>query len=168
LRVRKLLKRFLATPMRRSDFLLSIVLSRIVFSLVDAYFLIAVGYFLFDVKMQGNWFEMTIAILLGTIGFGGIGLLVASRAKSLETVSGLMNLIILPMWIFSGIFFSSERFPESIQPVVNLLPLTGLNQMLRGVMLEGQSILAFWRQVLIMLTYGIVPFFIALKIFRWK
>lgn len=168
LRVRKLLKRFLATPMRHSDFLMSIMISRIVFSFADVIFLLVVGYLVFGVQSQGNPLDLVIAVLAGAISFAGIGLLVASRARTLETVSGLMNLIILPMWVLSGVFFSSERFPESIQPIINLLPLTALNQMLRAIILEGASLLTLWRQFVILSIYAITTFVIALRIFRWK
>ena len=168
LRVRKLLKRFLATPMRRSDFLLSIMLSRIVFTVIDIVFLMLAGFLVFGVRCEGSYLDLALVSLLGSTSFAGIGLLVASRAQTLETVSGLMNLVMLPMWVLSGVFFSSERFPAAVQPVINLLPLTALNQMLRGIMLEGASILAFWPQAALLGAYAAVTFTIALWIFRWK
>lgn len=168
MRVRKLLKRFLATPMRRTDFLLSIMLSRIIFTIADVVFLLLVGYFLYGVECQGSIWELSAACLLGAASFAGIGLLVASRAQTVETVSGLMNLIILPMWVLSGVFFSSERFPEAMQPLINLLPLTALNQLLRGIMLEANSILTMWPQLVLLTCYTIFTFLIALRIFRWK
>jgi ABC-2 type transport system permease protein len=168
MRVRKLLKRFLATPMRRSDFLLAIMFSRLLFTLIDVVILLAFGYLVFGVRCQGNYLELTLAVLLGGFAFAGIGLLVASRAQTVETISGLMNLVMLPMWILSGVFFSSERFPEVVQPLINLLPLTALNQLLRGIILEGQSLLKLWPQVAILAGYGVGTFAVALKIFRWK
>jgi ABC-2 type transport system permease protein len=168
MRVRKLLKRFLATPMRRSDFLMAIMLSRLLFTLIDVVILLAFGYVVFGVQCQGNYLELTLAVLLGGFSFAGIGLLVASRAQTVETISGLMNLVMLPMWILSGVFFSSERFPEAVQPLINLLPLTALNQLLRGIILEGQSLVTLWPQVAILAGYGVGTFAIALKIFRWK
>jgi ABC-type multidrug transport system permease subunit len=168
MRVRKLLKRFLATPMRRSDFLLAIMCSRLFFTLADVVILLLFGYVVFGVRCQGNYLELTLAVLLGGFSFAGIGLLVASRAQTVETVSGLMNLVMLPMWILSGVFFSSGRFPEVVQPLINLLPLTALNQLLRGIILEGQSLLPLWPQVIILAAYGLGTFAIALKIFRWK
>jgi ABC-type multidrug transport system permease subunit len=168
MRVRKLLKRFLATPMRRSDFLLALMGSRLMFTLADVVILLVFGYFAFGVQNQGNILELAGVVLLGGAAFAGIGLLVASRAQTLETVSGLMNLVILPMWVFSGVFFSSERFPESVQPLINLLPLTPLNQMLRGIMLEGKSIAAMWPQATILGVYAVSSFAIALRIFRWR
>jgi ABC-type polysaccharide/polyol phosphate export permease len=94
-------------------------------------------------------------------------MLVASRAQTMETVSGLMNLVMLPMWIFSGVFFSSERFPEAVQPIINALPLTALNQLLRGIMLEKESLLALWPQTAILIGYAVTTFGLGLRVFRW-
>jgi ABC-type multidrug transport system permease subunit len=168
MRVRKLLKRFLATPMRRSDFLIAVMISRLIFTLADVVVLLLFGYFVFGVRTQGSYLDLAGAILLGGVAFAGIGLLVASRAETLETVSGLMNLIMLPMWILSGVFFSSERFPEVAQPFINLLPLTALNQLLRGIILEGRSLAALWQQAAILAVYSLTTFAIALRVFRWK
>jgi ABC-2 type transport system permease protein len=168
MRVRKLLKLFIATPMRRGDFLASIMISRVVFTVLDVVFLMIVGWLVFGVRCQGSYLQLTFASFVGAASFAGIGLLLASRAQTLETVSGLMNLILLPMWVFSGVFFSSERFPEAIQPLVNLLPLTALNQVLRGIMLEGSSLAAYWPQMLLLTAYGVVTFAVALRIFRWR
>ncbi|WP_254507586.1 ABC transporter permease [Anatilimnocola floriformis] len=168
MRVRKLLKLYLATPMRRSDFLVALLCSRLLFTLADVIVLLVFGYFVFGVACQGSYLDLTIATLIGGAAFGGIGLLVASRAQTLETVSGLMNLVILPMWVFSGVFFSSERFPEVVQPIINLLPLTALNQLLRGIMLEDKSLAILWPQTLLLSAYAIICFGVALKVFRWK
>jgi ABC-type multidrug transport system permease subunit len=168
MRVRNLLKRFLATPMRRSDFLLAIMFSRLVFTLGDIVILLVFGYAVFQVRCQGSYLDFTIATLLGAAAFAGLGLLVASRAQTLETVSGLMNLVMLPMWIVSGVFFSSERFPDAAQPIINLLPLTALNQLLRAIMLEGQSLVAQWPQTALLAGYAVITFTIALRIFRWR
>jgi ABC-2 type transport system permease protein len=168
MRVRKLLKRFLATPMRRSDFLLSVMFSRLFFTLTDIIILLIFGYLMFQVRCSGSWLALTAVVLLGGATFAGVGLLVASRAQTIETVSGFMNFVMLPMWILSGVFFSSERFPSEIQPLINALPLTALNQALRGVMLEGQSLAALWPQVAILLGYAVVTFSVALRVFRWR
>lgn len=168
MRVRKLLKRFLATPMRKSDFLLSVMCSRLFFTLTDILILLVFGYLVFNVSSRGNYLELTIVVLLGGAMFAGIGLLVAGRVQTIETVSGVMNFVMLPMWILSGVFFSSERFPSEIQPLINSLPLTALNQALRGVMLEGQSLVALWPQVAILAVYSGLTFTIALWTFRWR
>ena len=168
MRVRKLLKRFLATPMRRSDFLLAVIFSRLVFTLADIVIMLAFGYLAFGIRSQGDYFSLAVVILIGSAAFAGIGLLVASRVQTIETVSGLMNLVMLPMWILSGVFFSSERFPEIVQPAINLLPLTALNQGLRGIMLEGQSLATLWPQLALLTAYATITFTIALRVFRWR
>lgn len=168
MRVRKLLKRFLATPMKRKDFLLSIMFSRMVFTVPEVCALLLFGYFVFDVKNAGTWPALLLLIVLGAASFAGLGLLVASRAKTIETVSGLMNLVMLPMYIVSGVFFSSERFPEAIQPIIKLLPLTAINDAMRAVMLEGKTLAEVTNEILVLVAWGGISFVIALKIFRWK
>jgi ABC-2 type transport system permease protein len=168
MRVRKLLKRFLATPMSRRDFLLSIMFSRMVFTVPEVLVLLLFGYLVFGVKNQGSPAALVFLIVFGAASFSGLGLLVASRAKTLETVSGLLNLVMLPMWLLSGVFFSSGRFPEAIQPVIKILPLTAMNDALRGVMLEGKSLTELWWEIGVLTFWGLIPFVIALKIFRWR
>ncbi len=168
MRVRKLLKRFLATPMRRSDFLLAVMCSRLFFTITDIIILLIFGYVVFQVRCYGSLLNLTAVIVLGGATFAGVGLLVASRVQTIETVSGIMNFVMLPMWILSGVFFSSERFPSEIQPLINALPLTALNQALRGVMLEGHSLAHLWPQLAILGTYAVATFAIALRVFRWR
>jgi ABC-type polysaccharide/polyol phosphate export permease len=122
----------------------------------------------FGVVIQGSLLAMTALILLGAFAFAGIGLLVASRARTLEAVSGLMNLVMLPMWVLSGIFFSSERFPEAFQPYIKALPLTPLIDALRSVSLEGASLASQWREVSILAAWAVGSFVLALRWFRWN
>jgi ABC-2 type transport system permease protein len=168
MRIRKLLKRYLATPMRKRDFLLSVLLSRMVFTVPEVLVLLGFGWLVFDVKNHGSPLALVFLIVYGAACSGGLGLLVASRAKTIETVSGLMNLVMLPMYLLSGVFFSSERFPDWMQPVIKMLPLTALNDALRGVMLEGRSLAELWSELLVIGVWGIIPFVVALKIFRWR
>ncbi len=118
MRIRKLLKRFLATPMKKRDFLAGIMLSRLIFLIPEVLFLLVFAWLAFGVAIHGSLLAVLLLVLLGAFTFSGIGLLVASRAKTMEAVSGLMNLVMLPMWMLSGIFFSSERFPEAAQPFI--------------------------------------------------
>lgn len=168
MRVRKLLKRFLATPMRRSDFMLSIMISRLLFTVPEVLMLLTFANLIFDVKIQGSVFALLALIVLGAACFAGLGLLIACRAKTIETASGLMNLAMLPMYVLSGVFFTSERFPEAMQPIIKALPLTALNEALRAVMLEGQSLAAVWSQILVLTIWGVSSFAISLRYFRWK
>ncbi len=167
LRLRKVLKRFLATPMRKADFLAAILLSRLLFLVPEMVVMLLFARVAFGVVVQGSLLAMTALILLGALAFAGIGLLVASRARTLEAVSGLMNLVMLPMWVLSGIFFSSERFPEAAQPFIKALPLTPLINGLRAVSLEGASLASQWREVSILAAWAAGSFALALRWFRW-
>ena len=106
--------------------------------------------------------------LLGALAFTGLGLLTAARPRTIEGVSGVMNLVMVPMWVFSGIFFSTERFPAAIQPFIQALPLTALNDALRAVMLEGAGLVAVAPELLNLTLWGAVSFAVALKVFRWQ
>ena len=168
MRIRKLLKRFVATPMRKSQFLMGIMLSRLFFMVPEIILLLVFSRIFFGVQVYGSWTAILLLILVGAIEFSGIGLLVASRAKTLESVSGLMNLVMLPLWTLSGIFFSYERFPQVVQPIIRLLPLTPLNDALRAVMLEGAPLASQWPEVTVMSLWAMVTFALALVMFRWN
>ena len=167
MRIRKLLKRFLATPMKKSQFLGGIMISRMTFMVPEVIILLVFARYVFDVRIHGSLLDLFILIFLGALSFSGLGLLIASRANTIEAVSGLMNLVMLPMWMLSGIFFSSERFPDAAQPFIKALPLTPLNDTLRAVMLEGSSLVNHLPQIGILMAWGIAAFFLALRWFRW-
>ncbi len=166
-RIAKLLKCFVATPMPRRDFLLALLGARLTFLIPDLTVLLLLGRFCFDMPIRGNLFLVVVIDVLGALAFAGIGLLVASRAQTTETVSGLMNLVMLPMWLLSGVFFSSERFPAVAQPVIQALPLTQLITALRQVILEGAGWFDVYPSLLILLVWSVLTFVLALRIFRW-
>lgn len=167
MRVRRLLKRLLATPMRRSDFLLAMLSARTTLMLPDMLVLILVGLFGFGVPLRGSVFALAVTVFAGAAAFAGIGLLVACRTDKTETVSGLMNLVMLPMWLLSGAFFSSKHFPDAAQPFIQALPLTQLNDALREIMLEGVSLSGVAWRLGILAAWAVVSFALALKWFRW-
>jgi ABC-type multidrug transport system permease subunit len=167
MRTRKLLKRLVASPMRKSEFIAALMMSRVVFMLVELVALLVFGYFVFDIAVQGSVLGTVLVGLLGALSFGGIGILVASRAQKIETVSGLMNLVMLPMFVFSGIFFSADRFPAAMQPAIQVLPLTMLNDALRAIIIEGQSLLSQASEILGLVLWGGVSFLLSIKWFRW-
>lgn len=166
-RGRKLLKRLVASPMQKRDYLLAQVLARLAFLIGEVGVLVAFGILVFSMPVRGSWPLIVLLSLVGALSFGGFGLLVASRARTFEAISGLVNTAVLPMWIFSGVFFASSNFPDAVQPIIQALPLTALNDGLRAVMLEGASLAAVTPDLLILTVWGVVPFAIALKIFRW-
>jgi ABC-type multidrug transport system permease subunit len=154
--------------MHRSDFLLSVLSARMVFMLPEMVLLLLVGRLAFGVPVRGTLVTLILVILVGASCFSGLGLLVACRAQKTETVSGLMNLVMLPMWLLSGIFFSSTRFPKEMQPFIQALPLTQLNDAFREIMLEGKSLTQVGWRIGIMAAWGIVTFILALRWFRWQ
>jgi len=168
MRTKKLLKRMVATPMSRAQFLWSFVIMRALFLVLELPVLLGFAWLVFKVGVAGSWPLLLGVSLLGALCFAGIGLLVASRAQNTQTVSGLVNLVMLPMFVASGVFFSTARFPDAAQPFLRVLPLTALNDALRAVMIDGAGMSGVWRQVLLMGAMAAVTFAAALKLFRWR
>jgi ABC-type multidrug transport system permease subunit len=168
MRFRKLIKRLMATPMSRAHFLLSFVLVRAIFLLGEIPVLLGFARFAFGVPIRGSLLLIVGLSALGSLMFAGMGLLIGSRAQNTHTVAGLVNLTTLPMLVTSGVFFSAARFPEAVQPIIQLLPLTALIDAVRTVMLDGAGLAAVATQVGIMLGWGLISFVIALRIFRWQ
>jgi ABC-2 type transport system permease protein len=169
-RMRKLLKRMVASPMRRSHYLLAQVLARLMFLLPEVAIPLLFGRYVLGMPLRGSVVAVAVVSLVGALSCGGIGLLAASRTKTFEAISGLVNLILLPMWIASGVFFSASRFPAVVQPFVQALPLTAMVDALRAVILEGASLASrpVMTELGILAVWGVVPFAMALKIFRWR
>jgi ABC-2 type transport system permease protein len=167
-RTRKLLKRLIATPMRRSSYLLSHLLARMIFLALEITAILLFGRIAFGVQSAGPLWAVATLCVLGALAFAGLGLLVASRARTIEAVSGLMNVVMLPMWLLSGVFFASTHFPGAAQPFIKALPLTALNDALRGVMLEGRGLAGVAPQVANLAAWGLAAFTAALKLFRWR
>jgi ABC-2 type transport system permease protein len=167
MRQRKLLKRFVGTPMRRGDFLLALASSRLVLMLVEVGLLLGFGVLVFQMRVLGSLVTILLIGAIGALSFAGLGLLTASRAQKIESVSGLINLVMMPMWIFSGVFFSYERFPAVVQPFIKALPLTALNDALRDTILQGSTLASQSGRLLIMAIWGGISFALALRWFRW-
>jgi ABC-2 type transport system permease protein len=168
MRIKKLLKRMIATPMRKADFMLAMIMSRLTFMVAEVVLLLLVGRFVFGMIIQGSVASIVTVAFFGSMCFTGMGLLVASRAQKIETVSGLMNLVMLPMYVVSGVFFSSERFPKVFQPFIQALPLTALNDALRSVILEGARLSTQVPHLATLILWGTLSFLLALRWFRWN
>ena len=167
-RMKKLLKRFIATPMRKSHYLIAQFLSRFAFLVGEVVLLVVFAWLVFDVAVHGSLLLFSLICVLGGMAFASIGLLVASRARTLEAVSGLMNLVMLPMWICSGVFFSYERFPDAMKPFIRALPLTALNDSLRAVMNDAAPLSQVAPQLINLTLWTVGTYFVGLKIFRWQ
>ncbi len=167
-RTNKLLKRLAATPMRRWHYLLSFILSRLLFLVLEMIAVLSFAYFIFGVKVHGSLLTFMLIATIGSMSFAGLGLLVASRTQTIEGASGWINVVMMPMWLLSGTFFSSARFPDVVQPLIKALPLTALNDSLRAVMNEGASLASNAVPVTVLIAWGLISFLVALRIFRWQ
>ena len=167
-RQKKLLKRMVASPMPRWQYLASFLLSRLVMLVIEVIAFLGFAGLVFGVPFRGSLWQLGFLCVLTSLAFSALGLLISSRAKTMEAASGLMNLVMLPMWILSGVFFSASRFPAVIQPFVRALPLTAANEALRANMLQGIGLDHLVVPVAILLAWLIVPFAVALRIFRWR
>ena len=167
-RRRKFLKRLLVTPMRKSSFFLSFMLSRLVFLFLELVVLAGFGRWILGVPFECDVITFAVVALLGAITFAGLGILVASRVQTIEGVSGLMNFVMMPMWLASGVFFAYTNFPEVLHPFIKALPLTSLNDALRATMLDGEPLWQQGPELLIMSSWCVITFVVSLKIFRWE
>lgn len=167
-RLRKLLKRFAASPMRRSDYLLAQMLARLGFLAPEAIVPLAFGAVVLGMPIRGSVFTIAVVCVWGAITFTGLGLLAASRLKTIEAISGVLNMTMLPMWVVCGVFFSAANFPPAVQPVIRALPLTALNDALRAVILEGAALPQVASELAIMAIWAGTTFVLALKLFRWR
>ena len=167
-RRKKLLKRLVASPMPRPYYLLSFLLSRILMLVVEVGVLVGFGALLFHVPVRGSFLDLGVLCLLASLSFSALGLLLASRARTIEAASGLMNVVMMPMWIASGVFFSSQKFPDVMQPVIKVLPLTAVIDALRANMLQGSNLAQMSSQVGIIAFWLVICFALALKLFRWR
>jgi ABC-2 type transport system permease protein len=167
-RRKKLLKRLVASPMSKWEYLMSFLLSRLVMLCFEVVAFLGFAVLAFGVPLRGSMVQLGILCLLASLAFSALGLLIASRAQTIEAASGLMNFVMLPMWVLSGIFFSAERFPDSVQPFIRVLPLTAAIDALRGNMIQGLSIAQMNWQIAVLVCWLIFGFFIALRLFRWR
>lgn len=167
-RQRGLLKRLTASPMRRSHYLIGQMAGRLVLLVPEVAIVVGFAALVFDVPVRGSIAALSAVTVIGALAFSGLGLLVASRARTIEAVSGLMNVVMMPMWLMSGVFFSPARFPDFVQPFVKLLPLTALNDALRAVMIDGASLAQVPGKLLVVALWGLVSFAAALRLFRWQ
>jgi ABC-type polysaccharide/polyol phosphate export permease len=167
-RRRGILRQLAVTPMRRSDYLLSYMIARLLFLVFEVVFLLGFGAFAFDTVLRGSWFAMTVMCLLGSFAFTGLGLLISARTESSEVASGWANALTIPMGLASGVFFDYELFPEVMHPLIRALPLTALTNGLRAIANQGVSMFEVMTQLLVLASWAVVSFAVALRIFRWR
>lgn len=171
LRQNLVIKRFFATPVRRSSIVFGEGLARIGFALLGAIFIILVGHFFFHFTLihgVATLLNMLLLSVIGLIVFMGFGFVVSGIAKSESTIPPISNIITLPQFLLSGTFFSIDAFPSWLQPISRALPLTYLNDAMRKVAFEGAGLWDVKQQILIMVIWGILVYAIAVKVFKWE
>lgn len=167
-RQKKLLRRYLVTPMRRSSYLASFMVFRLLFLVLELALLTSFGVWVLGVPLRGSLVAFGLVSLLGAVAFAGVGLLAVCRVKTIEGASGMINVATIPVWLGSGVFFSYERFPDVVQPLFVALPLTPLNDALRAIMLDGAGLAGILPEVALIAVWGVVSFGLALRFFRWE
>jgi ABC-2 type transport system permease protein len=167
-RRKHLLKRLTATPMSRPQFLASFVLSRLTFLIIEVALLVGFAVVVFGVPIRGSLLVLAGICMLSALAFASLGLLLAARPRTVEGVSGIMNVVMLPMWIFSGVFFSSSRFPDAVQPLIQVLPLTAVIDALRATMLRGAGVSEVLPELAVISAWLVVSFVLAVRLFRWR
>jgi ABC-2 type transport system permease protein len=167
-RNKKQLKRLVSTPMRKRDYLAAVILARLVFIVLEIPPIVIFSWLAFGVRIRGSILAFAAVALLGAMTFSGLGLLAASRARTIEGMSGILNVVMLPMFVLSGVFFSSSRYPAVIQPFINALPLTAVNNALRAVYNDALPVSAYWPALAIVAAWMVLSFVAALKLFRWQ
>lgn len=167
-RQQRQLRRLVATPMPRGHFLLAQVLARFAFLVAEIPVLVVFAWLVFDVRIEGNVMALAVVSLVGAGCFTGFGLLASSRTRTTEGVSGIINVIIMPMVVLCGVFFSPTRFPDSVQPLISVLPLTALNDALRAVYNDGLPLAATIGELVLLAVWTALTFVLALRLFRWQ
>jgi ABC-type multidrug transport system permease subunit len=168
MRVRKLLKRLLAAPMRKRDLMLGFGLARLLLIPIELLVVLLFARLVFDVRVAGSYLALLLVAVGGSACFASIAVAVASRAQNSETVSGLMNLVMMPMFITSGVFFSSSRFPDAAQPFIRALPLTAMCDGLRAIMIDGAGLIGVLPALLVLALWGVPSFLLGVRYFRWQ
>ena len=168
MRVQNLLRRIFVTPMRRSEFLVGYLVGRSVLVLPEALAILLFGTLLWGVPFRGSYLAVLLVILIGGWTFTGIGVLCASRARTTETIGGLMNAVQLPMWILGGTFFANEALEGPVRWIAECMPLTHVNRTLRDVMLEPGTLGDVWLPLVALAVTGLACFGLALRLFRWQ
>ena len=166
-RSKKLLRRMVATPMKKANLLLALITARSVMNLIECVLLFFFAWLYFDIHVQGNPAALIILFIAGNIAFAGISVLISSHTSNPEIGNGLINAIVTPMMVVSGIFFSYQHFPEWIIPFIRTLPLTMLADGTRSIFNEGAGIMQIWKETLVLTATGVITFIIGLRVFKW-
>lgn len=167
-RMRKVLKLLVASPMRKHEYLMAQLFARLAFLAPEVAIPLGFGAIALGMPIVGSIAAIVVVSLVGALAFSALGLLAASRARTFEAISGMMNLLMTPMWILSGVFFAASNFPDALQPFIQALPLTALVDALRDVILEGATLVEVSGELGVLAAWIAGPFALALRLFKWR
>jgi ABC-2 type transport system permease protein len=165
------LKRFFATPIKRSYIVFGEALSRVIFQLVTAVIILLIGHYAFNFTLVNGWstfFELLVLSFIGLVVFMGFGFVVSGAAKNESSIPPFANLFTLPQFLLAGTFFPIDNFPGWLQPICKILPLTHLNDAMRNVAFEGARLVDCGTQLGILGLWAVAAYAIAIKVFRWE
>ena len=166
-RMKKLLRRMVATPMKKANFLFAQFVARLILNFMESALLFLFAYLYFDISLQGNWLALILMLLAGNLSFTGIAILVSSRTSNTQIGNGLINLVVMPMMILSGIFFSYHNFPDWAINVIQKLPLTILADNIRSIFIEGAGLVEIVTPFLLLIGIGVTAFVSGLRVYKW-
>jgi ABC-2 type transport system permease protein len=166
-RSKKLLRRMIATPMRKSHFLVAMMTVRIGMNFVESALLFVFAHLVFNITIQGDVSALFAIFIAGNIAFAGMAIFVSARTANTEVANGIINAVSLPMLILSGVFFSYHNFPEWSIPFIQKMPMTMLADGMRSIFIEGGGYGAIYLPALVLTAIGVVFFAAGLKVFRW-
>jgi len=166
-RSKKLLRRMVATPMKKSNLLISLITARVIMNFLDASVLLLFAWLYFHIQIQGSILALLVLMLAGNMAFSGISILISSHTANPEIGNGIINAVVTPMMVVSGVFFSYHNFPDWSIPFIQYLPLTILADAVRSVFNEGFTLINVYIETIILSITGIVCFIAGLKIFKW-
>ncbi|MBN2423981.1 MAG: ABC transporter permease [Calditrichaceae bacterium] len=167
MRSQKLLRRMVATPMKKSHFLIALISVRTMMNFIESFLLFLFAYLVFDIRIQGDVSALILIFIAGNFAFAGISVFVSCHTAKTEIGNGLINIIVMPMMVLSGIFFSYHNFPEWVIPVIQKLPLTMLADGIRSIFIEGAGYHEVAIPFMVLMLIGLVFFSVGLKIFKW-
>ena len=167
-REKKILKRILATPLKVRTFFIAQVLAYLVLALAQAAIILGAGAIIYDVQIAGNIIYIGFLVLIGNLVFLNLGFIVGAYSKSVQAASGLGNVVVLPMLMFSGVFFSQDALPQIIGTVMDYLPLAPMVEAVRGVTLEAKAFWDYPAELAILALWIVGTSVVATRVFRFR
>ncbi len=166
-RNKKLLRRMVATPMKKYNYVASQLISRLMLSTIEVLLLVGITKWIFDISITGSILAVVLLVIAGNVAFTGLAILIASRTSNTQIANGLINLVVMPMMIMSGIYFSYHNFPDFMIAIIQFFPLTILADSIRSVFLEGATLLNVLPELIGLFAFGLILYAAGIRVYKW-